>query len=64
MEWFEMSPRQRLAMLDLMQATMQAEINKHVGDINAYFDERGVPAHVEVEVRLVMDPNRDPRLER
>jgi len=62
--WSELTPRQRLAMLDLMQSTMQAEIDKHVAEINADLERRDIPARVEFEVRVVIDPNRDPRLER
>lgn len=62
--WSAMSPHQRLAVLDLIKATMQAEIDKSLIDMNAFLAERGVPAEVDIEVRLRIDPNRDPRLDR
>lgn len=57
-----MTPRQRLALLDLMQATMQAEMDRVLIEMNIELAKRGVPAEIEIEVRLRIDPNRDPRL--
>jgi hypothetical protein len=64
MNWLKMTPRQRLAAIDLMQATVNAELRPVIAEINAELDASGVPARFEIEVRLVIDPNRDPRLEK
>jgi hypothetical protein len=61
-DWTTMTPHQRLALIDLMQATIQAEIQPMLDDINRELDAANVPARLEIDVRLAIDPNRDPRL--
>lgn len=64
MDWSALTPLQRLAVLDLMKTTMQAELDRSAEEINAVLREQGCPAEVEIEVRMRIDPNRDPRLGR
>jgi hypothetical protein len=64
LRWPHLTPHQRLAILDLMKSTMQAELDKHIAEMNAEFASGGIPLRIEVDVRMVFDHNRDPRLER
>lgn len=64
LRWPSLTPHQRLAIFDLMKSTMQAELDRHMAEINDELARGGIPARVEIEVRLVIDHSRDPRLER
>lgn len=64
LRWPNLTPHQRLAVADLMRSTMQAELDRHVAELNAELATGGVPLRVEIDVRMLFDPNRDPRLER
>ena len=62
-EWRELSKAEKLLVLEAFEKDIKGETDKMMREINEMFHVQKLPIRLEVEIRMVFDPNNDPRLE-